>query len=259
MNITPPFGYPEISALNKNQRVIFSESGETPAFCRELNALPISYTEFARVAHDYPIVFISSDNGETFGSVALLGLQQAQNLFIGSDGAWDKTVYVPAYARRYPFCMGKVKVDDVVQSERIVCVAKQAIDEVKGEALFDDKDEALPRWVEMEKLLREYEADLARSEEMCEILKQYDLFEPFSMQAVPNGGAAMQLTGMYRIAEARIESLSDEQLRNLVKTGVMGRIYTHLLSLDNFGRLLDRNVAAQKSKPVKAEKPVKKA
>ena len=245
MNITPPFGYPEISALNKNQRVIFVKPGDTPAFSRKLNALPISYSEFSRVSHDYPIVFISSDEGVTFGTVALLGLQPGQNLFVGADGKWDSSVYLPAYTRRYPFCMGKVKVDDVLQDERIVCVAQKAINETKGEALFDEQGVALPKWVEMEKLLHEYETDLMRSEEMCAILKQYDLLESFTMQAAPTKGAAMQLTGMYRVSEAKLETLDGEQLRNLVKTGVMSRIYTHLLSLDNFARLLDRSVSVQ--------------
>lgn len=259
MNISPPFGYPEISALSKNQRVVLTAVGETPDFCRNQNAMPISYSEFARISHDYPIVFISSDEGETFGAVALLGLQPGQNLFVGNDGVWDKSVYVPAYVRRYPFCMAKVNVDNVVQGERIVCVAQQSVDEEKGEALFDAEGAALPVWVEIEKLLHEYETDLARSEEMCVLLKQYDLLEPFTMQAEPIIGAAIQLTGMYRIIEPRLEALSDEQLRQLVKTGVMGRLYTHLLSLDNFGRLLDRNVAAQKSKPAKIDKTVKKS
>lgn len=243
MNITPPFGYPEISALNKNQRVIFVKPGDTPAFSRKLNALPISYSEFSRVSHDYPIVFISTDEGATFGTVALLGLQPGQNLFVGTDGKWDNSVYLPAYTRRYPFCMGKVKVDDVVQDDRIVCVVQKAVNEAKGEALFDEQGVAQPKWAEMEKLLHEYEADLMRSEEMCSILKQYDLLESFSMQAVPTKGGAMQLTGMYRISEAKLEGLNGDQLHNLVKTGVMARIYMHLLSLENFARLLDRKVA----------------
>lgn len=247
MNISPPFGYPEISALNKDQRVVFSKAGETPDFCHKLNALPISYSEFPRVSRDYPIVFVSNDNGETFGAVALLGLQSGQNLFVDSVSQWDKSVYVPAYVRRYPFCMGKVRVDDVLQNERIVCVAQNAIDAAKGELLFDEKGVAVPQWVEMERLLNEYEVDLLRCEQMCAMLKQYDLLESFTMQAEPVKGGAMQLTGMYRIAEAKLETLSAEQLHNLVKTGVMGRIYTHLLSLENFSRLLDRSVAAQQA------------
>lgn len=248
MKITPPFGYPEIIALNKNQRIVLPKSGDAPDFCRELNAMPVSYSEFPRASHDYPLVFISGDNGKTFGAVAVLGLQNGQNLFVDASGAWDKSVYPPAYVRRYPFCMAKVNVDKVTQKERIVCVAQRAIDEKNGEALFDNQGGALPRWTEMEKLLHEYEADLVRSEEMCAILKEYDLLEPFTMQATRNTGGAMQLTGMHRVAESRLETLKEDQLRALIKKGVMGRIYVHLLSLDNFARLLDRSVGAQQAK-----------
>jgi hypothetical protein len=48
---------------------------------------------------------------------------------------------------------------------------------------------------------------------------------------------------MYRIDEKKLEFLTATQLKNLVKKGVMGRIYVHLLSLDNFGRMLDRKAA----------------
>jgi hypothetical protein len=245
MKITPPFGYPEIAALNKSQRVTLPKPGEAPDFCRRLNALPVSYSEFARASHDYPLVFISGDNGKTFGAVAVLGLQNGQNLFVDAAGAWDKSVYLPAYMRRYPFCMAKVNVDNVTKNERIVCVAQHAISETNGEALFDEKGGALPRWVEMEKLLHEYEADLIRTEEMCGILKEHDLLEPFTMQAVSNAGDTKQLAGMHRVAESRLEALAGDPLRTLIKKGVMGRIYAHLLSLDNFSRLLDRSVGAQ--------------
>lgn len=251
MKINPPFGYAEIIVLNKTQRVVLPKPGEAPAFCRTINAMPLSYTEFARASHDYPVVFISGDEGKTYGTVAVLGLEAGQNLFVGQgdqSGAWDKTTYVPAYVRRYPFCMAKINVDKVARSERVVCVEQQAIDEKKGQALFNDKGEALPLWDELEKLLREYEADLMRSEEMCAILKEYDLLEPFSMQAALNSGGAMNLTGMHRVNEAKLENLKLDQYRNLVKKGVMGRIYAHLISLENFSRLLDRNVAVKPKK-----------
>lgn len=246
MKITPPFGYPEIVALNKNQRITMSKPGEAPEFCRRLNAIPVSYSEFARASHDYPLVFIGGDNGKTFGAAAVLGLQNGQNLFVDATGTWDKQVYLPAYMRRYPFCMAKINVDNMTKNERIVCVAQGAIAE-NGEALFDEKGGALPRWAEMEKLLHEYEADLIRTEEMCGIIKEHGLLEPFTMQAVPNAGGPMQLTGMYRVAESKLEALGGDQLRTLIKKGVLGRIYAHLLSLDNFARLLDRNAGARHS------------
>jgi len=79
---------------------------------------------------------------------------------------------------------------------------------------------------------------------MCGILGDYGLLEPFTMQAKMNkGGDPLAMTGMFRVAEAKIEHLNASQLKNLVKKGILSRLYAHLLSLDNFARLLDRKAA----------------
>ena len=41
--------------------------------------------------------------------------------------------------------------------------------------------------------------------------------------------------------EQNLENLNAAQLKNLVRKGYLARIDMHLLSLQNFGRLLDRN------------------
>ena len=46
----------------------------SPPFARSLNAIPISYTEFAPAARDYPLVFTSADAGKTYAPVAVLGV-----------------------------------------------------------------------------------------------------------------------------------------------------------------------------------------
>jgi hypothetical protein len=123
-------------------------------------------------------------------------------------------------------------------------VEKSHLDEQAGEAMFDAKGQPLEKWKEIERLLTEYEVDLERSREMCGILSDYALLEPFTMQAKFNsGGDPLHLTGMHRVAEGKIEHLNASQLKNLVKKGVLARIYAHLLSLDNFAKLLDRRAA----------------
>jgi hypothetical protein len=132
----------------------------------------------------------------------------------------------------------------VVQQNRLICVEKSHIDDKDGEPMFDAKGQPLPKWKEIETLLTEYEVDLERGREMCGILSDYGLLEPFTMQATFNaGGEPLHLTGMHRVAEAKIEHLNASQLKNLVKKGILARIYAHLLSLDNFARLLDRKAA----------------
>ena len=242
MQISPPFGYGEIAPFLKNQQVKIPAPGQLPVFTQSLNAIPVSYTEFNVAHRDYPIVFSSGDEGRSFAPVAVLGLQAQENLFVHND-VWAPEVDLPAYVRRYPFCMARVTLDNVEQAERLICVEKEYITESGGEPMFDAKQEPLPRWKEVEKLLEEYEADLERTREMCGILADYGLLEPFTMQATLNAGGSMHLTGMFRVDEKKIEFLNASQHKNLIKKGVMSKIYIHLLSLDNFGRLLDRKAA----------------
>jgi hypothetical protein len=239
MEIIAPFGYSDIAPLNRNQKVRLLAPGEVPGFARGLNSIPISYTEFAAIAREYPIIF-STSNKQLYSPVAVLGMAAGENLY-DNKGSWASNVYVPAYVRRYPFCMTTVTLDKVVQQNRLICVEKSHIDEAKGEAMFDVNGKPLEKWKQIEALLTEYELDLERSREMCGILSDYGLFEPFTMQAKFNSGAdPVHLTGMHRVNEAKIEHLNASQLKNLVKKGILSRVYAHLLSLDNFARLLDR-------------------
>ena len=240
MQINPPFGYKEIVPLYKNNKVKLPAPGAVPEFCSGLNAIPVSYTEFTVACRDYPLVFTTGDEGKTYAPVAVLGLSNGENLFL-ENGAWAKGVYLPAYVRRYPFCMARVNLDQVEQADRLICVEKTFLDDA-GELMFDAEGTALPRWQPIEKLLQEYEADLERSREMSAILADYALLEPFTMQAQTNAGAAFNLTGMYRVAEKKLEFLNASQSKNLIKKGIMGRVYAHLISIDNFARLLDRRV-----------------
>ena len=240
MQIAPPFGYKEVVPFLKNQKVRLLAPGEMPEFAQHGNAIPISLTEFQPVLHDYPIVFTGAENTQSFAPVAVLGLAQGENLFY-QDGKWANGIYVPAYARRYPFCMARVNVNKVEQKDRLICVEKTFIDE-NGEPLFDAQQQPTSKWKDLERLLGEYEADLERSREMCSILADYALLEPFTMQANfrAEGTKPLQITGMYRVVEKKLEDLNAAQIKNLMHKGILARVYMHLLSLENFGRLLDR-------------------
>ena len=193
MQISAPFGYKEIAPFLKNQKVHLPAPGKLPSFTQSLNAIPVSYTEFNVAHRDYPIVFSSGDEGKSFAPVAVLGLQAQENLFALNDG-WAPGVYVPAYVRRYPFCMARVTLDNIEQAERLICVESEHVTETGGVAMFGEQQEPLPRWKEIEKLLEEYEADLERTKEMCGILADYGLLEPFTLQATLNAGGSMHLT-----------------------------------------------------------------
>src|SRR6185436_14251926 len=135
MQISPPFGYTEVVPFLKTQKVRLLGPGQVPPFVQQGNAVPISHTEFQPIARHYPIVFTSGDAGKSFAAVAVLGLGQGENLFY-ADGKWASGSYIPAYARRYPFCMARVNVNKVEQKDRLICVEKSMLDDA-GESMFD--------------------------------------------------------------------------------------------------------------------------
>jgi SapC protein len=236
MQINPPFGYSEIVPLYRDRKVRLPAPGAVPDFCRKANAVPISFSEFAVACRDYPLAFVSTDAGRSFSPVAVLGMAEGENLFLRRE-QWERSVYLPAYVRRYPFCMARITLDSVEQTNRMICVEKAFLAD-DGETMFDSAGGALPRWRPIEKLLQEYEADIERASEMCAILADYALLEPFTLQASPTQGGPVSFGGMYRVNEGKLEHLTAAQHKTLIRKGLMGRIYAHLISLDNFARLL---------------------
>ena len=238
MQINPPFGYQKIVPFYRNTKIRLPAAGELPAFVQATNAVPVSYTEFAVACRDYPLAFVTTDNGKSFSPVAVIGIAGSENLFL-RDGLWDKSVYLPAYIRRYPFCMARVTLDGQEQADRLVCIEEAFLSEA-GETMFDAAGNPLPRWEATGKLLEEFERDLERTREMSGILADFGLLEPFTLQAVLQGAQPMNLGGMFRVDEKKLELLNAAQHKTLIRKGVMGRIYAHLISLENFARLLTR-------------------
>jgi hypothetical protein len=238
MKISPPLGYEQITPLLKKHRVVLPRAEDTPSVFRRLHIMPLSLSEFEPACRDYPIVFVTSEGGKTFSPVVVLGMQIHQNLFIMADGMWDRRAYVPAYVRRYPFCMSRVTLDGEAQKERIVCIEESALHD-SGEPLYNAKGEALAAWVALEKMIFDYEQDLVRSETLCQLMAEFKLIETFTMKAEVDG-FTMQLEGIHRVSRPALEALAGDQLQRLMSVGAMDKIYSHLLSLENFRRLLGR-------------------
>jgi hypothetical protein len=250
MKITPPTGYEQVVPLQKHHRVSLPAAGTAPQSFARLHAVPLSLEEFAAAGRDYPLVFLRLPGNDYFTAVAAVGMQPRQNLFMLSDGLWDRRVYLPAYVRRYPFCMAKAPDAGGSQGKGIVCVETAALTD-DGDALFDKKGAALAQWSSLERMIREYEEDLQHSDELCKLLYEMDLLEPFTMKAEVDG-FTMQLDGMHRVDQEKLESLREEDLRRLFAAGAMDKLYAHLLSLQNFRRLINRRSFFALQPPVDA-------
>src|SRR5215208_907516 len=101
----------------------------------QTHAIPVTVDEFALVQRHYPIVF---SIGENPIPIALMGLNEGVNVFLDESGRPnDPSVYIPAYIRRYPFLLAKLRPDT---DELSLCFdpTSEIIGEFEdGQPLFD--------------------------------------------------------------------------------------------------------------------------
>ena len=75
--------------LNKNEHKDkkISSLGQSFMFAEKTNSVILAGVEFTEAAKEYPIVFTQA--GDKIVPVALLGLRNEENLYVGANGAWD--------------------------------------------------------------------------------------------------------------------------------------------------------------------------
>ena len=154
---------------------------------------------------------------------AILGLAERQNLFVDQTGEWNKGCYLPAFVRRYPFCISKLYVDGQARKERLVCIIKAYLDD-RGLALFDESDRPTTQWQAIERLLQGYEDDLDATAEFCAILTRLELLSPFKFEVMNDQKATLTVQGMHRVDEAKLKDIKPANLKVLVTKGLMGHI-----------------------------------
>ncbi len=203
------------------------------SFSAKTNSVPLVAIEFVEAAREFPIVFIKGiDN--SFLPIALLGLRQSENLFVGSDGHWLGR-YIPAFIRRYPFVPSEVG-----QGQVVVCFDEDAseINQEEGEFLFDG-DQPGETLRNMIALLKDYQFQALRTKELCQRLSENNLLFESNAQAELADGTSFRLSSLYVVDEKQLQELDKDTVHTLFTSGELGLIYAHLMSLGNLQRLLE--------------------
>ena len=224
------------------------------SFSTRTNSIPLAAVEFFDTAREYPIAFTGQEGGAFF-PIALLGVRQNENLFVGEDGRWEGR-YIPAFVRRYPFVLAeKQNADDfnVYLDE-----AYPGFGAADGERLFTESGEHTPLLKQALEFLSTYQGEIKRTRQFVERLQELGLLIPRVLEVVRKDQPPMVLQGFSVVDEGRLMALGDAQLVELARSGFLAWIYAHLMSLGNVTDLaarLDARVAAtvKQNSPVKAE------
>ncbi len=241
MDITLPPGYESLVLFDKEQHKGLSLRRNLP-FGASLNAVFVTAPEFALACRDYPLVFVRDAAAEAYVPMIVTALSNGTNLFVDDSGHWQQDVYVPAYVRRYPFCVAEGRQQDG-SVHAVICVDEKAL-ESSDSPLFDHQGEPTSVWQGIEKLINDMEVARQQTTRFCRALDDLDLLEPFRAQAALKNGEKYNLQSMYRVDEKKLNELPADVIQEMMGRGDLGRIYLHLASLNNFARLVDRTALA---------------
>ena len=210
------------------------------AFTRNTHAIPVTVDEFASCPRSFPIVF---GLGDAAAPLALVGLQEGNNLYVDDNGIWEPTAYVPAFIRRYPFMLARLSPDRPDLSLCFDDTAGQIGPDV-GEPLFAD---GAPSETTKNILgfCEQFEQAVDRTRRFMEDLEKLNLLMDGEVTIQRDGLAEPAVyRGFRMIDEAKLQALRGDQARKLVQSGMMGLIYAHLFSLALISPLFERQFAA---------------
>lgn len=202
-------------------------------FARHTAFVPLIMTELFSAAATYPIVFVT----EPVPSVlAVVGLREANNLFVSADGKkWDAT-YIPAYVRRYPFVFLQQPNDDLTLC---IDVAANALEPGHARPLFEYGkrtkviDHALQFCVEFQR------GHLATEAFMKALIAQ-DLLIPYQITSILESGEKLEVTGFKVVDEARFAKLPDDVVLDWHGKGWLGLVSAHHASAGCWAQLVKR-------------------
>ncbi|MBN9319747.1 MAG: peptidase [Caulobacterales bacterium 68-7] len=214
------------------------------AFAAEGHMTPLTVTEFANAAGSFPIIFVGDDKTP----VGVLGLNAGESLFAEKDGSYTTGAYIPAYIRRYPFVLA----NDEGQQRMIVCIDRGSDLLVEGgeQPLFDDKGQPTEYTQNAIKFCDDFETERRRTESFVKLLIELDLLERTQSQftpTLPNGqpGQPQLIAEFWGVSEEKLNKLPADKYIQLRDNGALSQIYAHLLSLNNWDKLIA--IASSKS------------
>ena len=228
----------KLALVHKDQPYGFAAAG---------TAVPLTVSEFAPAALTYPVIFA----GEDRVPLAVMGLNQQENLFIGADGAMEPNVYIPAYIRRYPFVLA----NDDTQDRLIVCIDRGSdlLAEGGQTPLFDAKGEPTEYTQNCIRFCDDFEVERRRTDSFVQLLKDLDLFElkkatfqPQDVNGAPDG-ELITVAEYFGVSEEKLNALPAEKLKELQNNGALAQIYAHLVSLLGWERLITKTMLKQQA------------
>lgn len=218
----------------------------------KLNAAFLTGVEFGDAAREFPIVFVRAgqepDGKPAIAPIAVLGMVQNENLYVDGDGKW-RGRYIPASVATYPFAVGRI--DD----ERFaVCMdaAWPGVNTTEGEALFTEAGEPTEFLKQAQAQLETLETETQRTRLLCRRLWDLGLLTDMRFDAKLHNGQELAVDGFLAVDEAKLTALPEADVVDLHRSGLLGLMHAHFVSMGHMRRLLEWHVERHNLLPAQA-------
>lgn len=224
-----PLFYKDLQPLSSQTHANWkAKTLETAEFFSTAHAVPLTVEEFIPAQRFYPIVF---SVGEDPVPLALFGLNEGVNVFTDETGIPTRDLYVPAYVRRYPFMLARLRPDT---DELSLCFDSTSgvIGEFEdGTPLFEGGEPSEATKSTLAFCEQFEQAGMRTGAFMQELIQNKLLIDGEVTIEPENGGAPFVYRGFQIISEDKLKELRGDVLRKMVQSGLLPLIYAHLFSL----------------------------
>lgn len=203
-------------------RTLTVKMPESYTFMKEVEIVPLTYSEILTSTMYYPVMF-GSQEGIIF-PFAVIGIK-GQNVFLKDDGTW-KVEAIPNVCKHYPF--GVVK-----EEEDYTIIFDEAYISDGGERLFDDEGNETDFFSRIKAGLTELARDFHDAEEFSKEIFQSGYLKPLNLDVDTKLGK-MQFRNMLMANVENLMNIQPEKLYTLNSKGALMILHAHYLSLRNF-------------------------
>ncbi|HEU4654578.1 MAG TPA: SapC family protein [Steroidobacteraceae bacterium] len=197
-------------------------------------------TEFADVQREYPIFFRKDPATNEYQSVALLGFEKNENLFLEGD-MW-RANYIPGVIARGPFLIGfqDQEIDGEVRKEPVIHVDMEhpRVSRTEGEPVFLPQGGNSPYLDYIANVLRGIRDGIEVSKAMFAAFLEFELIEPVKVEIKLNENEGYSLVGLETINQTKLAALDGAALEKLNKAGFLQGAFLVAASLSNVQRLM---------------------
>ncbi len=240
-----PLFYNDLVPLSASQHADWKLVTQDKApFLATQHAIPVTVDEFVMASRTYPIIFSASEQPVP---LILMAMNEGVNGFVEDDGTLKVPTYVPAYVRRYPFLLAKLRPEG---DELSLCVDPTATGVGPGDdgnALFENGEPSATT-KEILGFCEQFEAAGARTGAFMEELLKLNLLMDGEVSIQPDGEGAQPFVyrGFRMIDEEKLRELRGDELRKISQNGMLPLLYAHLFSLQLMSSVFSMQVAAGK-------------